>query len=100
MAAKFLWLRHSAEGDEQPGRRGDAGEVRLWPFGAALGVAFTAAVLGLAGLTWLAWALLGHPRLPRPSTITLHNTVGVLQLVFASIAGAEFSRQIALAPRR
>lgn len=100
MAAKFLRLRHSAAGDGRPTRRGDAGEARLWPFGAVLGAAFVAAALGLAGLTWLAWALLGHPRLPRAGTISLRNTVGVLQLVFASIAGAGALVALIVAYRR
>jgi hypothetical protein len=63
-------------------------QARLWPFAAALGAGFAAAALGLAGLTWLAWSLLHHPRLPQHGRISLHDAVGVLQLVFASVAGA------------
>src|SRR5262249_53755225 len=70
------------------GRSRDAGEVRLWPFGAVLGVGFLAAVLGLAGLTWLAWALLHHPKVSHTGVVSVHDAVGVLQLVFASVAGA------------
>jgi hypothetical protein len=72
----------------------------LWHFGAALGAGFAAAVLGLAGLTWLAWTLLHHPRLPQHGTISLHDAVGVLQLVFASVAGAGALVALIVAYRR
>ena len=72
----------------------------MWPFGAVLAVGFAAAVAGLTGLAWLAWALLHHPRLPRPGTIPLHDAVGVLQLVFASVAGAGALVALIVAYRR
>jgi len=100
VAAKFLRLRRPAEGDGQPARRSDLGEARLWHFGAALAAGFAAAALGLAGLTWLAWSLLHHPRLPQHGTITLHDAVGVLQLVFASVAGAGALVALIVAYRR
>jgi hypothetical protein len=100
VAPKFLRLRRSAEGGRRPARRRDPGEVRLWHFGAVLGAGFAAAILGLASLTWLAWALLHHPRLPRPGTISLHDAVGVLQLVFASVAGAGALVALVVAYRR
>jgi len=51
-------------------------------------VGFAAAVGCLAALTWLAWTLLHYPKIPNPHTISMHDTVGVLQLVFATVAGA------------
>src|SRR5690348_8561106 len=69
-------------------RRRDAGEVRLWHIRTALTVSFTAAVLGLAGLGWLSWVLIGWAGFRRHGPLSLHDTIGVLQLVFASIAGA------------
>jgi hypothetical protein len=62
--------------------------LRLLPIGWALTICFTAAALGLAGLSWVALALLHHPKLPTGSSISLHDLVSVLQLVFASVAGA------------
>ena len=56
--------------------------------------------LGLAALTWLAWALLHHPKIPHPGVISLHDTVGVLQLVFASVAGAGALVALIVAYRR
>jgi hypothetical protein len=70
------------------GERADPSRLRLWPIGWALAACFLAAVVGLAGLSWLALALLHHPKLPRASPISLRDLVGVLQLVFASVAGA------------
>jgi lysylphosphatidylglycerol synthetase-like protein (DUF2156 family) len=63
----------------------DPGPPRLWRIGYALTTCFAAA---LAGLWWAALALLSHPKLPQPKVISLHDTVGVAQLVFASVAGA------------
>ena len=57
-------------------------------------------VAGLLGLTVLAWVLLHRPRLPRPGTITLHDSIGVLQLVFASVAGAGALVALVVAYRR
>src|SRR5262249_22498413 len=81
-------------------RRSDPGEARLWHFGAALAAGFAAAALSLAALTWLAWSLLHHPRLPQHGTITPHDAVGVLQLVFASVAGAGALVALIVAYRR
>jgi hypothetical protein len=78
----------------------NAGEARLWPFGAALAAGVLAAMLGLAGLTWLAWVLLHRPRLPHAGTISVHDTVGILQLVFASVAGAGALVALIVAYRR
>ena len=87
-------------GGQKPARRGEAGEPRLWHIGAALAVGFGVAAVGLAGLTWLAWALLHHPKIPNPGVISLHDTVGVLQLVFASVAGAGALVALIVAYRR
>jgi hypothetical protein len=46
------------------------------------------AVVGLAGLAWLAWVLLGLAGYRRHGAPALKDTVGVLQLVFATVAGA------------
>jgi len=58
------------------------------------------AVVGLAGLAWLAWVVLawlgsgatGHPRWP--------TLWGILQLVFASVAGAGALVALIVACRR
>ena len=50
-----------------------------------MGVGVLAAVLGLAGLTWLAWALLHHPKVSHTGVISLHEAVGVLQLFGAIV---------------
>ena len=99
MRANLPRLRRPADG-QKPARRGETGEPRLWHIGAALAVGFGAAAVGLAGLTWLAWALLRHPKIPHPGVISLHDTVGVLQLVFASVAGAGADRRLPAAENR
>ena len=100
MAAKFPRLRRRAEAPGQPGRSRDAGEARLWHFGVVLAIGFAAAAVGLVGLTWLAWVLLHHPRLARPGPLSVHDSVGVLQLVFASVAGAGALVALIVAYRR
>ena len=87
-------------GGQKPARRGQAGEPQLWHIGAALAVGFGVAPVGLAGVTWLAWALLHHPKIPNPGLISLHDTVGILQLVFASVAGAGALVALIVAYRR
>jgi hypothetical protein len=72
----------------------------LWPIGWALGACFAGAVVGLAGLTWAALALLHHPELPRGSTVSLHDFIGILQLVFATVAGAGALVVLTIAYRR
>jgi uncharacterized protein YjbI with pentapeptide repeats len=85
----------------QEARQRDPGETRLWNIGVVLAVSFTVAVVGLVGLTWLAWVLLGaagfrsHGHLPQ-----LKDTVSVLQLVFASVAGAGALVALIVAYRR
>jgi Pentapeptide repeats (9 copies) len=81
-------------------RRNDPGRLRLWPIGWALAACFTATATGLAGLTGLALALLHHPKLPHPPTVSLHDFIGVLQLVFASVAGAGALVALVMAYRR
>jgi hypothetical protein len=87
-------------GDQNMVQRRDGGEARLWRIGAAMAVSFTAAVLGLAGLTWLAWVLLGLAGFRRHGALSLHDTVGVLQLLFASVAGAGALVALVVAYRR
>jgi uncharacterized protein YjbI with pentapeptide repeats len=66
----------------------DPGPPRLWRIGWALAACSAAAVAGLIGLGLAAKALLHDPELPHPAAISLHDAVGVLQLVFAAVAGA------------
>ncbi len=87
-------------GQRGPHRRNDPGRLRLWPIGWALAACCAAAGIALAGLTWLAWALLRKPKLPHSSTISLHDAIGVLQLVFASVAGAGALVALVVAYRR
>ena len=87
-------------GQRGPHRRNDPGRLRLWPIGWALAACCVAAGMALAGLTWLAWALLRKPKLPHSSTISLHDAIGVLQLVFASVAGAGALVALVVAYRR
>ena len=78
----------------------DPGPPRLWKIGYALTACFLAALAGLAALWWAALALLSHPKLPRSKVISLHDTVGVAQLVFASVAGAGALVALVMAYRR
>jgi uncharacterized protein YjbI with pentapeptide repeats len=81
-------------------QRPDGGELRLWRIRSALAVSFAAAVLGLVGLVVLAWVLLGTFGFRRHGAPSLHDTVGVLQLVFASVAGAGALVALVVAYRR
>lgn len=72
----------------------------MWPIGWVLTACFAAAMTGLAGLWWAALALLNYPRLPQSKTISLHDAVGVAQLVFASVAGAGALVALVMAYRR
>jgi uncharacterized protein YjbI with pentapeptide repeats len=74
--------------------------VRLWRIGYALAVCFGAAVAGLALLWWVALVLLHHPGLAPSKTITVKDSVGVAQLVFASVAGAGALVALVMAYRR
>ena len=78
----------------------DDGEARLWRFGLALAVSVTAAVAGLAGLAWLAWVLVGVAGYRRHGSPSLKDSVSVLQLVFASVAGAGALVALVVAYRR
>ena len=73
---------------QEPAQRSDDSEARLWHLGTALAVSFTVAVVGLAGLAWLPWVLLGLAGYRHHGAPALKDTVGVLQLVFATVAGA------------
>jgi hypothetical protein len=99
MSANFPRRRRPA-GDREPVRQSDSGETRLWHIGTALAVSFTVAVVGLAGLAWLAWVLLGVAGFRRHGPPALQSTVGVLQLVFASVAGAGALVALIVAYRR
>ena len=72
-----------------PARRDDPGEARLWHIGTALAVSFAVALAVLVGLAWLAWTVLGVTGFRRYGTPSLHDTIGVAQLVFASSRGPE-----------
>jgi len=78
----------------------DPDPPRLWRIGYALAACFAVAVAGLAALWLAAQALLGHPHLVISKGITVHDTVGVAQLVFASVAGAGALVALVVAYRR
>jgi hypothetical protein len=81
-------------------RRGKDGRLRLWPVGWALAACFTAAIVGLGVLAFAALALLHFPE-PQPSrTLSIHDLVSILQLVFASVAGAGALVALVMAYRR
>src|SRR6266550_125694 len=88
------------EAAQEPVQRGDGGEARLWHLGTALAVSFTVAVVGLAGLAWLAWVLLGVAGYRHHGAPALKDTIGVLQLVFATVAGAGALVALIVAYRR
>ncbi len=98
MGTNFPRRRRAA--DQEPIQRHDGGEARLWHLGTALAVGFTVAVVGLAGLAWLAWVLLGLAGYRHHGAPALHDTVGVLQLVFATVAGAGALVALIVAYRR
>jgi hypothetical protein len=85
---------------QEPVQRSDGGEARLWHLGKTLAVSFTMAVVGLAGLAWLAWVLLGVAGYRHHGAPALKETVGVLQLVFATVAGAGALVALIVAYRR
>ena len=87
-------------GTRQQRRPGDPGRLHLWPIGVALTVSFLITLAALAALTWTALALLHHPRLPAQKTISVHDAIGVAQLVFASVAGAGALVALVMAYRR
>ena len=99
MSARLPRRRRPAA-DQAPVQRSDGGEARLWHLGTALAVSFTVAVVGLAGLAWLAWVLLGLAGYRQHGAPALHDTVGVLQLVFATVAGAGALVALIVAYRR
>ncbi len=92
--------QHRPTSGQEPPQRGDIGDAGLWHIGSALALSFAVAMLGLAGLAWLAWALLGLAGFRRHGALSLHDTVGVLQLVFASVAGAGALVALVVAYRR
>jgi hypothetical protein len=61
---------------------------------------FAVAVAGLVTLWLAALTLLNHPALPHSKVISLHDTVGVAQLVFASVAGVGALVALVVAYRR
>jgi uncharacterized protein YjbI with pentapeptide repeats len=99
VSTNFSTRRH-ATADPDPIQRDDGGEARLWHIRTALIVSFTVAVVGLAGLSGLAWVLLGLAGYRHHGAPALHDTVTVLQLVFASVAGAGALVALVVAYRR
>src|SRR6266496_3297304 len=93
-----FWVRRRLA--RESARRSDYGEARLWHLGTALAVSFTVAVVGLAGLAWLAWILLGLAGYRHHGAPELKDTVSVLQLVFATVAGAGALVALIVAYRR
>src|SRR6266568_3710486 len=80
--------------------RSHEGRHRLWPILVVLPQSFAVAVAGLAGLTLVARAWLHYPALPHPHYLSVHDWIGVLQLVFASVAGAGALVALIVAYRR
>jgi hypothetical protein len=78
----------------------DPGPARRWRIGYALAACFAAAVAVLALLWWVALVLLHHPTLKPANEITVKDSVGVAQLVFASVAGAGALVALVVAYRR
>lgn len=72
----------------KPSSQGAPNDLRLWDIRAAITTGIAAAISGLAILNLIAWLFLHHPSLRRAKTISLHDSISVLQLVFASVAGA------------
>jgi hypothetical protein len=72
----------------------------LWRIGYALAACVAAAVAVLALLWWVALVLLHHPALPRSRVLSVHDTIGIAQLVFASVAGAGALVALVVAYRR
>ena len=85
---------------QPPRRRSTADRLRLWPILVVLPLSFLVVLAGLVGLTLAAWTWLHHPALPRPRSLSLHDWIGVLQLVFASVAGAGALVALLVAYRR
>jgi hypothetical protein len=78
----------------------DPGPPRMWRISYALAACFLVAVAGLAALWAVALVLLHHPALPHRHHISVHDSVGVAQLVFASVAGAGALVALVVAYRR
>jgi uncharacterized protein YjbI with pentapeptide repeats len=78
----------------------DPGPAGLWRIQYALAACFAAAVAVLAGLLVATWILLHHPSLPHSHVISVHDSVGVAQLVFATVAGAGALVALVVAYRR
>ena len=72
----------------------------MWRIGYALTACFVIALAALAALWAVALVLLHHPALPRSHVISVHDSVGVAQLVFASVAGAGALVALVVAYRR
>jgi len=75
-------------------RPGCGGSATCWPSASRWRSA------GLAARWQAALVLLNHPHLPHAKLISLHDTVGVAQLVFASVAGAGALVALVVAYRR
>jgi hypothetical protein len=68
--------------------------------GYTLAAAVALTVGGLIGLWFASLTALGHPRLPHSHSLSLRDTIGVLQLIFASVAGAGALLALIVAYRR
>ena len=69
-------------------RRCDPRQITLWPLTRTLAASLVVAAIVLAATTWVALALLGFPNVQHPRSISLTDLIALLQLEFASIAGA------------
>jgi len=74
MSANFLGRRRPAGGQE-PTWQGDGGAAPLWHIGTAMAVSFTVVVVGLAGLGWPTWVLLGVAGFRRHGAPSMHDAV-------------------------
>jgi uncharacterized protein YjbI with pentapeptide repeats len=72
----------------KPTSHSQSNDLHLWDIRTAITTGIVAAISGLAILTLIAWLLLRQPGLPHAKSISLHDSISVLQLVFASVAGA------------
>jgi uncharacterized protein YjbI with pentapeptide repeats len=88
LALRAVWRYLLAMQAKRHRRQGGSADAHMWHIGLALFVGGAAADFGLVGLSWLAWSILHRPRIARSGAISLHDAVSVLQLVFASVAGA------------
>src|ERR1022692_509263 len=87
-------------GTRRPRPPDDPGRLPRLRLGSVLAGSFVITLAALAVLTWAALTLLHHPKLSQQKTISVHDAIGVAQLVFASVAGAGALVALVVAYRR